>query len=247
MKIAYIRRAREDRTHSREEEGDTVAEPMSGHCWDKHPWSSSTVRHPDSSFYRTTLSHFGLCCADIIRDPSQPNLPCTILEVSFSQRRKNLWKLAQSYVNHPHRSVNCIILIELPYRKRDKTIGSSAAVSIWRARSVEYHYMDIRHNAKSPRNSSFMLYLKDLLPSKKIPNASVSAVIEIRIASLIPLLIIAKSRMENFELLRTHSMHTPIDVLQLSRVAAREERDRAYERRAGLWDSWFRSIFTECI
>ena len=142
------------------------------------------------------------------------------MEASFSQARNKLWRLAQSYINEAH--IKCVILIELPYRKRDKSIGSTATISIWRAQTVESHSMDIRNNAKALRSGSVNLYPEDFRPTNALPEASSSAVIEIPIAPLASLLSIAKNRMTTPKLLRNCPVKAPIDVSQLDDVTARE-------------------------
>jgi hypothetical protein len=174
-------------------------------------------------------------------DPAQLILPRTIVEVGFSQRRKMLWRLAPSYINDFH--INCVVLIELPYRKRNKSIGYMASISMWRAQTVEYYSMDIRHNSKAFRFGSLKLYLNDLLPSSVLPKGSSSAIIEIPVARLARLLLIAKNRMSTFELLRKWPVHTPIDVSQLNQVVDWEDSSRAIERYEPTPSAWYQKIF----
>lgn len=152
-----------------------------------------------------------------------------------------LQRLAQSYINDFH--INCVVLIELPYRKRDKSIGCMASISIWRAQTVEYYPMDVRHNSRTSHFGSLSLYLNDLLPNNVLLKDSISAIVEIPVARLVRLLLIAKSRMNTFELLRKWPVQTPIEVSQLNQVVDYEDNSRAIERLESTPRAWYEKIF----
>ncbi|KAK4543761.1 hypothetical protein LTR36_004794 [Oleoguttula mirabilis] len=91
-------------------------------------------RSPDATFYH----------------PAQPHLPTTVLEVSYSQSRKDLLRLAESYIVDSRHAVRCVIGLDIPYTspvgkrsRRDSAKKNAAApgpkgedrvatLSIWR-------------------------------------------------------------------------------------------------------------------
>ena len=75
-------------------------------------------RSPDATFYH----------------PAQPDWPCVVVEVSYSQQRKDLPRLAESYIIDSQHMIRCVVGLDIPYsdraakKKRDWT----ATASVWR-------------------------------------------------------------------------------------------------------------------
>ncbi|KAK4500746.1 hypothetical protein PRZ48_008936 [Zasmidium cellare] len=55
-------------------------------------------------------------------------LPMCVVEVSYSQQRKDLPRLAESYIVDSRHEVRCVVGLDIVYGKRDRT----ASLSIWR-------------------------------------------------------------------------------------------------------------------
>ena len=133
---------------------------------------------------------------DFVTDPTQPNTPCTVLEVGFSQSRKSLWQRAQRYLGDQR--IRCVVLVKLPYRnKRSRSIGCTGSISIWRAHQVESYRIDTRNNARAAVGDCLKLYLSDFLPSAS--RADAAPVIEIPIARVVSCLRCAREKMVAFE------------------------------------------------
>lgn len=79
-------------------------------------------RSPDASFYH----------------PAQPDLPCLVLEVGYSQRRKHLPRLAESYVADSRHAIRCVVGLDISYpnlrgKEGDaKEVDKTATASVWR-------------------------------------------------------------------------------------------------------------------
>ncbi|KAK3723755.1 hypothetical protein LTR37_001636 [Vermiconidia calcicola] len=80
--------------------------------------TSPVRRSPDATFYH----------------PSQPLLPCLVLEVSYSQQRKDLPRLAESYVVDSAHAVRCVVGLDVVYpeKKKGRKEEKEATVSVWR-------------------------------------------------------------------------------------------------------------------
>lgn len=82
----------------------------------------STTRCPDATFFH--------------RGSEQANYPTLVLEVSYSQQRKHLPRLADNYIIGSRHAIRCVLGLDLSYtRARSSFSGSdrSASLSIWRA------------------------------------------------------------------------------------------------------------------
>lgn len=177
----------------------------------------SKRRSPDSTFYRKPLSLSTSCktrtlsaaIPNFITDPTQPNTPCTVLEVGFSQSQKALWQRAQRYLCEQR--IRCVVLVKLPYRnKRNRSIGCTGSISIWRARKVESYRIDIRDGARTAVGDSLKLYPSDFLPIA--PCADAAAVVEIPLANVVSCLRCAREKMIAFE----HQTQWPADLVSRS-------------------------------
>ena len=86
-------------------------------------------RSPDATFYH----------------PAQPDFPCLVVEVSYSQQHRDLPRLAESYIVDSSHAIRCAIGLDVSYENRSKTRGGAknaqkdkkARVSIWRPDMVE--------------------------------------------------------------------------------------------------------------
>lgn len=80
-------------------------------------------RSPDATFYH----------------PAQPDLPCLVVEVSYSQQRKELPRLAESYVIDSRHAIRCVLALDISYpaarskKASEKQRHSKATLSVWRA------------------------------------------------------------------------------------------------------------------
>lgn len=80
-------------------------------------------RSPDASFFH---------------DMADTNAPLVVLEVSYSQQRKNLRQLADSYIVDSEHETRCMVGFDLAYtaperRKKTRKVDKTATVAVWRA------------------------------------------------------------------------------------------------------------------
>ena len=72
---------------------------------------------PDATFYH----------------PSQAELPCLVLEVSYSQQQKYLPRLAESYIIDSQHAIRCVVGLDITYqshgKKKENKVDKSATVS----------------------------------------------------------------------------------------------------------------------
>lgn len=73
-------------------------------------------RSPDASFFH----------------PSS-DMPALVLEVSYSQQRKDLPRLAESYIVDSQHRIRCVVGVDIPYANVKRANDKSATVSLWRA------------------------------------------------------------------------------------------------------------------
>ncbi|TKA65602.1 hypothetical protein B0A49_12935, partial [Cryomyces minteri] len=109
----------------------------------------------------------------------QASWPSVILEVSYSQKRKDLSKLAYRYIRNSEASIKSVVGLDIEYtspRRRTKT--KEATVSIWRPGLVEEEgktFQDavqvvqndvFRSAGGEPLGGSLVLNIADFLPSQ---------------------------------------------------------------------------------
>ena len=131
---------------------------------------SKPTRTPDATFYH----------------PDQPHFPCLVLEVSHSQRPKNLPRLADDYIVSSRHAIRCVVGLDTKYqapKSGDKRKGvSPATLFVWRTAiekdddgdDVGICQLDVdaacirSPDGTAPKGVALELTLRDLLPASII-------------------------------------------------------------------------------
>ncbi|KAK5143791.1 hypothetical protein LTR04_001773, partial [Oleoguttula sp. CCFEE 6159] len=160
-----------------------------------------TKRSPDKTFQHDEAVH-----------------PAVVMEVSYSQKRKDLPRLADSYMMDSKFNIKCVVGLDIEYKRRgrdaDEERAGEAAVSIWRPGTEEEgdEVVDVckqvvendvfRSGDRHSQQGSLVLMLADFVPTlllSRLPEAERNLRIEIPYTTLAEFLSQAEKTQVKYE------------------------------------------------
>ncbi|TKA62551.1 hypothetical protein B0A49_14008 [Cryomyces minteri] len=160
-----------------------------------------TKRSPDKTFQHDEAVH-----------------PAVVMEVSYSQKRKDLPRLADSYMMDSKFNIKCVVGLDIEYKRRgrdaDEERAGEAVVSIWRPGTEEEgdEIVDVckqvvendvfRSGDRHSQQGSLVLMLADFVPTlllSRLPEAERNLRIEIPYTTLAEFLSQAEKTQVKYE------------------------------------------------
>lgn len=103
-----------------------IPQPLAAAVSRIHNLGQSSILLPYGGSKRSVLRHPDISFGDV-----KARYPRVIIEVAYSQKRKQLAELANSYITGSRGGVGVVVGIDLPYRRRGES-----QLMIWRSKSA---------------------------------------------------------------------------------------------------------------
>lgn len=147
-------------------------------------------RSPDGSFYHPAS-----------------DMPSLVLEVGYSQQRKSLADLAESYIVDSQHAIRCVVTLDIPYASARRAGDRTATVSVWRpARETNQQGEDVgtcrqdvvsvpfRDKDGNACDGALELAIHDLLPPSVLTDATPPDQLNIPFSALAAFLTAAETK-----------------------------------------------------